>query len=217
MKPLIIGHSYTYVLDVLNQLIVYGVILIYDGRLSIGSTDGIIWIQSALQNGYRDAWDMVEIVDGPCDECKKFDQEILKSIGDSGEKFVIYSIKSKLPSEMHSKIIHVADVNDYAGYDIYSPSVNNIEKNVKIEVKTSTRNRDQDIQFFLSRNEFEVGRRNRDWCIVFVSIDNGTKQILGHLYCYQIESRLPRDVDPSANWQNCKILVDTFLLHGGLP
>ena len=65
---------------------------------------------------------------------------------------------------------------------------------------------------------FQTGRISRNLCIVFVSISEGEKSILGHIYCYQIESRLPKDIDDdSAIWPSCKILIPKEMLREGLP
>lgn len=217
LKPYVLGNSFTYRVDVLNHLIRDDVIRVIDQRLTVGSTDNISWLTMALKSGFSCAWKFVESIEGVCSEEMKFDAESLKEIGNEGELFVIDMLKRRLSNDLHNKIVHIAKKNDIAGFDILAPSVLNSDITFKLEVKTSTRISSSGVEFFLSRNEFEIGRINRNWCLVFVAIFEGEKKILGHMYCYQIESRIPRDVDERARWQSCKINVEHELLRKDLP
>ena len=220
MKPYEMGGSYTFTMDVFTELSRTGVIKIQDEKLLIGNSNNVNWLERALRNGYANAWKFVEVIEseeGIKIEERVFNKEVLTEIGNLGESFVLESLKKLLPREVHTEIIHVAQQDDTAGFDIYTPSVKNVENLFRIEVKTSTRYSLRELNFFLSRKEFNVGRKNRNWCIVFVSISEGNTSILGHLYCHQIESRMPKDIDERAKWQSSKVTVERSMLRTGLP
>ena len=217
LKPFKIKGSYSYRQDVLGQLLKMGVIVRQNEVLTLGNTQNVEWLEKLLTSGYSKAWNFVEKVDGHVDELKKFDPVTLKMIGDAGELYVIEELKSSLPVELHSCINHVAQKNDALGYDIIAPSVLDTDKTVILEVKTTTVKNKNGIQFFLSRNEFEVGQKNRNWSIIFVTITDSVKSVLGHIYCYQFESKIPREVDKNVLWQSCKIYIETSAIRPGIP
>lgn len=212
-----IGQSYSYRIDVLNKLIRDEVIKILDNRLYIGTIDNLDWLNMALESGIKPAWHLVDEILGETDETQLFDQETLKRIGDKGEAFVVKQLHETLDSSLHREIKHVAKINDFAGFDIYAPSVLNPDNRFLLEVKTSTKNVPGQFEFFLSRNEYEVGRKNRNWCIVCVRQQDERMSIIGHVYCYQIESRLPRDVNELGQWMKSKVVIEDSLLRTDLP
>jgi len=217
LRPQIVGQSYSYRIDVMDQLIRTKIVEIQDDRLIIGSSFDVEWLNNALISGNSKAWLFATAIgkDGLID--KKFNPEVLKKIGDTGEVFVVNELRKHHPIELHSQINHVAKYDDTLGYDICSPSIVNTDYDSLLEVKTSVRQTPDKFEFFLSRNEFEVGISNRHWCIVAVSIVDNKPLIIGHLYCYQIESRLPRDTVDSAKWVSCKLSVEREIFRSGLP
>ncbi|MEZ9357065.1 DUF3883 domain-containing protein [Vibrio breoganii] len=217
LRPQIIGQSYSYRIDVMEQLIRTEIVKIQDDRLVISNSFDVEWLDYALITGNAKAWKFADALDRSQVIDKKFNPEVLKKIGDTGEKFVLNELRKYHPIELHSQINHVAEYDDTLGYDICAPSIVNSDHNSFLEVKTSVRQISGKFQFFLSRNEFDVGISNREWCIVAVSIVDNKPLVLGHLYCYQIESRLPRDIDDSAKWVSCKLSVEMEIFRPGLP
>jgi len=217
LRPQIVGKSYSYRIDVMEQLIRTKIVRIQDDRLAIGSSFDVEWLNNALISGNSKAWEYVAALGNNRAIDKKFTPEVLKKIGDTGEAFVLNELRKHHPIELHSQINHVAEYDDTLGYDICSPSIANTDYNSLLEVKTSVRQIPRKFEFFLSRNEFEVGISNRQWCIVAVSIIDNKPIVIGHIYCYQIESRLPRDIDDSAKWTSCKLSVEMEMFRPGLP
>jgi hypothetical protein len=217
LRPYYLGESYSYRVDVMQELVRIGVVDIADDTLILGMSFDVEWLVSGLRSGNKMAWELVTSLDNEKAIEKKFDATELKRIGDLGENFVVDSLKIIHTIELHDQIKHVARYDDTFGYDIVAPSTIDTDKSSYLEVKTSVRPVTDSIQFFLSRNEFEVGKSLRNWCIVLVSIIDNTPVILGHLYCYQFESRIPKDIDTNVSWQTCKVTIECSLLRHGLP
>jgi hypothetical protein len=92
-----------------------------------------------------------------------------------------------------------------------------IDKRCFLEVKTSVRAIQATFDFYLSRNEFEVGRRRSEWSLVAVTLNNGHPELLGHIFNHQIESRFPHDIDGSINWNSAHSRLEKYLFREGLP
>lgn len=217
LRPQIIGQSFSYRIDVMQELVKAGLVEIQDDRLVIGNTINVEWLSAALEAGNPNAWDFAVALGIDEKAEKKFDTQALKRIGDMGENFVLEELRKHHPSELHRQIEHVAKYDDTLGYDISSPSISNSDKNSLLEVKTSVRQISGKFEFYLSRNEFEIGKVNRNWCIVAISVVNNIPAVIGHLYIYQIESSLPRDIDKSAKWESSKLSIKLEAFRPGLP
>lgn len=217
LKPYAQDNSFLYRKDVLDLLFQDGIIGIEGDRLRLGAIHNIDWLDKLLIDGNTDAWELAQDVKSDIDEFKKFDPETLKKIGDEGEFFVVERLKNLINVSKHKEIKHVAQTNDYAGYDIYTPSVINSDKPFKLEVKTTTRKIQNMFTFYLSRNEADIGKKFDNWCIVCLVKVNSVIEIIGHLYFYQIESRLPKDIDKRSSWSSCRVTVETDILRPGLP
>lgn len=212
-----IGQSYSYRLNVLDKLIRDEVVKISDNRLEIGTIENLDWLDEALENGNQIAWELVHEVIGETDEVRLYNDDVLKRIGNKGEEFVIEELYKAINPVLHAEVKHIAKTNDMAGFDIYTPSIKNSDNRFMLEVKTSTKDNDERFGFYLSRNEYEKATKNKNWCIVCVSLTNSKLAILGHVYSYQIESRLPRDMDATAMWMSSRVSIEKSILRPGLP
>jgi hypothetical protein len=201
----------------MQELVRYELVIVEDDYFTLGNSIDIDWLTAALKTGNRLAWKLVDALDTPNAIEKKFNGAELKRIGDLGEFFLMQSLKEFHTEELHDKIDHVSLRDDTLGYDIEAPSHHDPDIIMQLEVKTTVRPVDEYFDFFLSRNEFEVGRSKRNWCIVAIAISNGEPQVIGHLYCYQFESRIPVDSDPSVKWNSCKIKVSLSQFRPGIP
>ena len=52
---------------------------------------------------------------------------------------------------------------------------------------------------------------------VAIAIKNGEPEVIGHLYCYQFESRIPRDLHYDISWETYKLKLNLSLFRDGLP
>jgi hypothetical protein len=98
---------------------------------------------------------------------------------------------------------HISAISDGFGYDI-SFQESGIEWHLEVKsVADGPRAR-----LFLSRNEFEVARRDAAWRLVIVSMDH---ECSVRSVCVadneQLWLRSPRDVATSATWESCKFVL----------
>lgn len=217
MRPQILGQSYSYRIDVMNELIRNELVALEDEKLVIGESIEVDWLTHALGEGSQLAWELVDAIGNSKAIAKKFNAEELKRIGDLGEKYVFSILEQTHTNELHSQLKHVSLKDDTLGYDIKGLSVQDAERPSYLEVKTTVKPVINTFEFYLSRNEFEVGRRNRNWCIVAIAIKNGEPEVIGHLYCYQFESRIPRDLHYDISWETYKLKLNLSLFRDGLP
>jgi hypothetical protein len=84
-----------------------------------------------------------------------------------------------------------------------------------LEVKTTVRPA-EDFTFYISRNEFNVGNKTRNWSIVCVKIVNDTPLILGHLNLDQIRDLFPMEISEQVKWQSLKVTVPLTMINEDL-
>jgi hypothetical protein len=217
LRPQVLGQSYSYRIDVMQELVRNELVVIAENTLTIGTSLDVKWLTEALKSGNTLAWQLVETIGNEKAIAKKFNAEELKRIGDCGEKFVVTLLKEANPEELHDQIEHVSLLDDTVGYDIKGISTQDTDRATFLEVKTTVKPVGERFEFYVSRNEFKVGKKNRNWTIVAVAIVNGEPSIIGHLYCYQFESRIPNDLDENVSWQTYKLRVERSLFRPGLP
>lgn len=208
-----IGEDFYYRTIVLDRMLQEGLVMIQDERLRLGSPQGATWLQTQLLNGSRLAWEFTEATygDGIQD---KFNADKLRGIGEQGEMFVVESYRKTLPSWLADNVTHVSLKDDSLGFDIVTPSVSNHELTLHVEVKTSVRPGD-DFIFFLSRNEYEVAQKDRNWVMLLVGKVEGAHQLLGRLYCEDLEPIMPVDIDKNAQWASVRVRIDRASLIQG--
>lgn len=217
MRPFVIGASYDYSMDVLSQLIQDKVIEISDNRLRFINFERLAWLETALLEGFKSAWKLVDLVSPAKEHHRKFDSQKLAIIGLKGEEFVIAQLRELLPIESHPLIKHVSLKDDSLGFDIASPSIKRYGETKFLEIKTSVRPTNDYFQCFLSRNEFEIGKSNPNWALVGVAIENGKCKLLGYLQGHQIESKVPVNVDDNATWETIRLRVKQDMWLESLP
>ena len=137
----------------------------------------------------------------------------------------VQELKKVLPEEKLSSIIHVSINDDTKGYDIEFDNIINEKK--LLEVKTSSLP-GKTFSFYLSRNEYEVGKLNaNNWSVVLVKLSNGNPVFFGALTVNDLNKYLPEEkFEDIAKWQVIKFLFqsetvkyrDSFVeyIHGQL-
>jgi hypothetical protein len=211
------GMSVNDRLRVADELIELGKIRLIDDRLSLPAKFDTAWLEQSLLAGSEVAWEIAsEIGDNATEETNLFDADQLKKIGDLGELRVLEELKDSLETHLHHRISHVSRRDDSAGFDISSPSIKDVDRQLKLEVKTTCRP-GNNFRFFLSRNEFEVGIRDKNWRLVFVQLSNNVAILLGHLPVSVIAARFPIDQEDDIRWQNVRVDFARDLIKPGLP
>jgi hypothetical protein len=219
LSPPIPGKSYYERERVWESLIADGLIEIDDGVLRL--TRNIlntppVWLLHGLETGSELSWKIVESC-GPTDQVlKKIDLLLLQKIGLEGELAVIEKLKNHLPAPAKNRIRHISLVDDYAGFDIQTPSVKNSDNISLLEIKTFSRPGNV-FCFYISRNEARVASNNENWRLVGVIRTPIGHNILGILNFNQFSHLLPVDVSSNCIWESAKINLPISLFIPDLP
>lgn len=185
-------------------------------RLVLNSLREAEWLDPLLAEGNSLAWQIAETVDPKGQRAKKFDSDKLADIGRRGEEAVLAALRDAVDIDHHKLIRHVSEEDDTLGYDIRSPSVSGHRNQQLLEVKTTVRPQEK-FRFYLSRNEYRVGKNNTNWAIVFVRLRNSTPIIEGFIRADQLLGLMPRDASEEARWQTAEIELSTTRFTPGLP
>ena len=89
-------------------------------------------------------------------------------------------------------MVHVSLRDDTVGFDLVTPSVQYPEHLHHIEVKTSVRPTNY-FEFFISRNEYEVGAVDENWVLLLVRKDQGIFNVFGHVFHSSLVALAPKD------------------------
>lgn len=214
-KKSAIGRSFQDYKRTLEILINEGIILIDDAKLFPGKISNASWIKKGLETGSEEIWELAEKIEPNLKWAKKYDNTELVEIGRKGEEAVLEFLFNHIDQRYHDRIKHVSNFDDTAGFDIASPSLINHEKMIYIEVKTTVKPSD-DFTFYISKNEFVVGNKTRNWIILCVKITNDHASILGHIKLDQIQHLFPREISTQAEWQSLKVTIPQKLINDGL-
>ncbi|WP_157179980.1 MULTISPECIES: protein NO VEIN domain-containing protein [Rhodococcus] len=140
---------------------------------------------------------------------RKVDTEERARIGAAGEA----ALMDLLRSTTSARVEHVAAWSDAHGYDI---SASAPESELHLEVKST--NRRGRTKFYLSRNEYEVMRRDPRWRLVSVRLDEELKIIgIGVVSNSFISATAPIDRDPLARWDSVRLIVPDVEIEDGIP
>ena len=210
-----IGRNYQDYKRTLDVLVNEGVILIDDAKLFPGLISDVSWIKDGLETGTEAIWELAKKIEPNLKWAKKYDNTALIEIGLKGEEAVMELLGDQIDERYHHRISHVSLFDDTAGFDIVSPSVKNHEESMFLEVKTTVRPAD-DFTFYISRNEFNVGKKTQNWSIVCVKIKNDTPLILGHLNLDQIRDLFPMEISEQVKWQSLKVTVPLTMINEDL-
>lgn len=140
-----------------------------------------------------------DCLDGVRSVSGKLNLQARADFGAAGETGLLALLEKAWPGSA----THISAISDGFGYDIsFRESGNEWHLEVK-SVAVGPRAR-----LFLSRNEFEVGRRDAAWRLVIVSMDHDRSV---RSVCVadneQLWTRSPRDVASSTTWESCKFVL----------
>lgn len=148
-----------------------------------------------------------------------YDQSHNRELGRLGEEHVVEMCKQELRGagldDLSEQVKQVSLIDDRLGYDVISPSV--VGSLVRLEVKTA-RHPGRTIQIYLSRNEFEVGLRRKDWYMVVCGENTSSDiAVIGWCQAHALRQYVPLDRDPMGHWQSVRIMLSRESLISGLP
>lgn len=165
--------------------------------------DDLVVAAEALELGPTDAWLAACRANGLVDTQNR------KLVGAAGEKAIV----SLLEDADLGIVDHVAAARDGVGYDV---SVTTGDHEWHLEIKTTTKR--ARLAMFLSRNEWEVGRRDSQWRLVLVGLLGETSElaVIGNVARAEIEHLLPADRSGLARWESSRVTPTTEAISPGL-
>jgi hypothetical protein len=201
LRPVKAGESHADRVRTIEYLVQQGSLVIQADKFQI--VDVIIpeWLTNAAGLGFEDAYRLAEDFT-PTEASKlKFDHLVLTEIGLKGELAFIDFLRAFHGDSC--EINHVSLFDDSLGYDVVLRKPDG--ETLFFEVKTTSRPRDVDFPFYLSRNEYNVGITSKSWTIACMLMLNGTANCVGVLTASQLEGQLPLDVSANITWSNVRV------------
>lgn len=141
-----------------------------------------------------------------------------EEVGARAEQFVVDECQRQLRAlardDLAARVSQVSMISDRFGYDVSTPTLDGPV--CHLEVKGSTAASGHLFTFFLSRNEYDVGRRDPDWSLVACLVADGDVQVLGHLVtAHPLDPYVPDD--RNGRWTEAMVRLPKHLLSSGLP
>lgn len=143
-------------------------------------------------------------------------------IGEMGERRVVAACRSQRHesgyAELAEQVRQVSKISDSLGYDIAAPCPGG--DHYHIEVKTVGKDI-QALQFYLSRNQYEVGLRDPNWRLVICKREEEETSIVGWCSIDVVQRGVPeeRKIDwpCSVRWEEVRVRMRDKPLDPGLP
>ncbi|MCB9637244.1 MAG: DUF3883 domain-containing protein [Sandaracinus sp.] len=141
-------------------------------------------------------------------------------IGSAGEEAVVRACHEELvalnATSLVMKVERVSLVSDAFGYDVRAPRLDGSER--LMEVKTQLGEGRGTVRFFLTRNEYDVGRDEPDWSLVMcITTSPSLDDVRVHGWCPvdALEPYLP--LDNYGRWTEACVTLPRSVLRPGLP
>lgn len=137
--------------------------------------------------------------------------------GAAGEVAVVEACRDDLVSlgrpDLAGKVVQLSLLDDTLGYDVSAPTLTDQAR--LLEVKTTGHPTDAIFPFFLSRNEFDVGRRKKAWALVACAATEGAAGIIGWCRASALVPYLPDD--RRGRWTEAFLQLPRSVLLDGIP
>ena len=137
-------------------------------------------------------------------------------VGAAAEEVVLQHCRLQLKhlgrEDLARKTKRVSLISDALGFDILAPMIGGSSR--QLEVKGQTTPPGSTVRFFISRNEYEVGRRSERWALVCCSVDDASHH-LGWCRAVALEPYLP--VDRNGRWTEAVVMMPRSALTPGIP
>jgi hypothetical protein len=141
------------------------------------------------------------------------------AIGLAGELAVVEQCRTELMElrrhDLADGVQQVSLISDSLGYDILAPSLGPQPR--RLEVKTASGQGSRSLfRFFISRNEYDVGRRlQAEWSLVACRLDGDEVVIVGWTRASSLHVYLPDD--GSGRWTEALVQFPVSALIPGIP
>jgi hypothetical protein len=137
-------------------------------------------------------------------------------IGEAAEEFVLHLCRTELTAlgrpDLADQAQRVSLISDGLGFDVLAPVISGTSR--KLEVKGQEKTPHHTARFFISRNEYEVGRRSDDWALVCCATAT-SPQVLGWCRAAVLAPYLPQD--RNGRWTEALVTLPSSALTSGLP
>ena len=153
------------------------------------------------------------------DELPRADGERDKdATGLAGETKVLEQCRAELQKlgrpDLVEAVQQVSLISDSIGYDILAPTLGGVPR--RLEVKTASGPRRDLFRFFISRNEYDVGRRMpSEWSLVACQLVDARVEVIGWTRSGSLHPYLPDDA--SGRWTEALIQFPQSALFPGIP
>lgn len=149
------------------------------------------------------------------------DEGLRELVGAAGEQVVVDACVDNLTALGREDLVRLVQqvslVDDSLGYDVSAPVIGDGPGRM-LEVKTSAGVLQGVFEFFISRNEYDVGRRNPDaWSLVACSWTSATQvaEIFGWCRAASLAAYLP--TDGAGRWTEARVRVPRAVFASGIP
>lgn len=150
------------------------------------------------------------------------DAEDKALIGAIGEELVVEAAREGLLRaerlDLRDQVRRVSLVDDSLGYDVHAPAIASAPR--LLEVKSTVREGGSGFDFFISRNEYEVGLKHAgDWALVACAISPGRvvegSAVVGWCRAAALRPYLPEDAN--GRWTEAQVWLPRSVLNDGIP
>lgn len=155
---------------------------------------------------------------GDAEQAESGDDTARAMLGARGEEAVAAWCVEELLTlgrrELALQVQRVSLISDRFGFDVSAPTTTNGPR--KLEVKTTGSFSAQTFRFYLTRNEFDVGRRSPlTWALVACREHDGVVAILGWCRVTELERYLPDDAN--GRWTEALVSLPIAALFPRVP
>lgn len=145
---------------------------------------------------------------------------LLSALGAAGEEHVVDACRNQLRElerpDLAEGVQRVSLISDALGYDVTAPKI--VGQPRALEVKTQLGAAANSVRFFLTRNEFEVGRRTPTWALVACTATEPTPAactVVGWCRADALRPYLP--LDHHGRWTEALVVLPSAVLSEGVP
>lgn len=115
--------------------------------------------------------------------------------------------------DLSNQVQQVSILDDSLGFDVLAPTLHDRFRH--LEVKTSQTQPMSTFEFFLSRNEFDTGRRDPDWALVACRRVENSISVLGWCRAQSLYPYVPQD--GNGRWTEARLRLPVAALFNGIP
>jgi len=153
------------------------------------------------------------------DDVGEDSQAIRDAYGAAGEVAVVLRCRDELAdlgrSDLVEGVQRVSLVSDALGYDVAAPSIGGDLRLLEVKTQGAA---SADARFYLSRNEYEVGRARAGWALVCCRAPDGPDgpvEVVGWCRASALRDHLPED--RRGRWTEARVKLPLRVLMPGLP